>query len=126
MPALLHVLAPWDAGDGAGLGALLLLLRRGESLAGGGLDQGGAFGLLVLVVVILVAGVPGLVLGVGGEVLEGELLVVALAGHGHLDGAPVLQLAEQQLVGQRLLDVLLDDAGERPGAELLVVALLRQ
>ncbi len=41
-----------------------------------------------------------------------------------LHRAAVLELAEQQLVGERLLDVLLDDARQRPGAELLVVALL--
>jgi chemotaxis protein MotB len=36
------------------------------------------------------------------------------------------ELAEQQLLRQRLLDVLLDHAGERAGAHLVVVALLAE
>ena len=39
--------------------------------------------------------------------------------------AAVLQPAEQHLVGQRRLDVLLDDAGHRAGAHRLVVAVAR-
>ena len=36
------------------------------------------------------------------------------------------QIAKQKLVGERALYVLLDHTGERPGAELLIVALFRQ
>src|SRR5262245_22521107 len=108
------VLAAGDAGDGTGLWPFLLLLGRGQGLARRGLDQGRPLALLILVVV-LVAGPLGLWLGLCREVLEGERLLVTFAGHRHLDGAAVLELAEQQLVGQGLLDVLLDDAGERPG-----------
>src|ERR1700730_9723693 len=53
---------------------------------------------------------------------EGEL--VAVAGDAH--DAAFGELAEQQLLGQRLLDVLLDYAPQGPGAEELVVAFLRQ
>ena len=40
--------------------------------------------------------------------------------------AAALELAEQHLVGQRLLDVLLDHARHRPRAHLLVIAVLDQ
>jgi hypothetical protein len=36
------------------------------------------------------------------------------------------QPAEEDLVGERLLDVLLDDAGQRPGAVEFVEAVLGQ
>ena len=42
------------------------------------------------------------------------------------DVAAALQLAEQHLVGQRLLDVLLDHARHRPRAHLLIVAMADQ
>ena len=51
-------------------------------------------------------------------------LFLGLDGDAHR--AALLQLAEQHLVGQRLLDVLLDDAAERPRAHALVIALLGQ
>ena len=38
----------------------------------------------------------------------------------------MLQLAKQQLIGQWLFDVLLDDARQRPGAEFFVVARVSQ
>src|SRR5882724_4299189 len=43
---------------------------------------------------------------------EGQLAVLDVDA----DHAALLQLAEQQLLGERLLDVLLDHPGERPGA----------
>src|SRR5581483_3494438 len=46
--------------------------------------------------------------------------------HDDADMAAALQLAEQYLVGQRLLDVLLDHARHRPRAHLLVIAVLDQ
>src|SRR6266516_6653200 len=42
------------------------------------------------------------------------------------DVAAALELAEQHLVRQRLLNVLLDHAGHRPRAHLLVIAVLDQ
>src|SRR6185312_4533678 len=42
------------------------------------------------------------------------------------DMAAALELAEEHLVGQRLLDVLLDHAGHRPRTHLLIVAVLDQ
>ena len=36
----------------------------------------------------------------------------------------MLELAEQQLICERFLDVLLNDAAERTGTELLVITLL--
>src|SRR5215475_11002557 len=42
------------------------------------------------------------------------------------DVAAGLELTEQHLVGERLLDVLLDQAGHRPRAHLLVVAVRDQ
>ena len=44
-------------------------------------------------------------------------------GDADRDGAAVLELAEEDLVGQRIADVALDDARERPRAEDRVVAL---
>ena len=58
--------------------------------------------------------------------LEGEGQLVVVRRCRDPDDAALGQLAEQQLLGERLLDVLLDDAGERPGAEQRVVALLGQ
>src|SRR6185437_6590318 len=55
---------------------------------------------------------------------ERESQLVALAGDA--DDAALGQLAEQQLLGERLLDVLLDDAGQRTRAEQTIVALLRE
>ena len=46
-------------------------------------------------------------------------------GHRDPHVAAIRQLAEQQLLGQRPLDVVLDDAGHRPGAHLWIVALDR-
>ena len=43
-----------------------------------------------------------------------------------LDDAALGQLAEQQLFGQRLLDVLLDHAAQRTRAHLVVIALVGQ
>ncbi len=43
-----------------------------------------------------------------------------------LDDAAILQLAEQEFVRHRLLDVLVDRARERTCAEALVVSTLRQ
>jgi hypothetical protein len=45
---------------------------------------------------------------------------------GHADRATLAQLAEQHLVGERLLDVLLDHAAERTRAHALVIALVGQ
>src|SRR6478609_2846445 len=42
------------------------------------------------------------------------------------DMPAALELAEQHLVGERLLDVLLDHAGHRPRTHLLVVTMLNQ
>ena len=63
--APLLVLAARHAGDGAGLGTLLLVLGPGEGLARRGLDQGGIlFAVLIVVVVVIVARAP-LPLGLG-------------------------------------------------------------
>src|SRR6185437_16553611 len=59
-----------------------------------------------------------------GDEFEGELVVLAVEQDAH--GAAVFQLAEQYLVGQRLLDVVLYHADEWPCAECIVVALLAQ
>ncbi len=69
------------------------------------------------------AGFAGLRVRVGDE-LEGELVGFAIQKHAHR--AAALELAEQDLVGQRLLDVVLDHARERTGAEGVVIALLAQ
>src|SRR3954452_24027543 len=53
---------------------------------------------------------------------EGQLVV----GNRNLDRATLRQLAEQQFLGQRLLDVLLDYAGQRTSAIKRIVALLPQ
>ena len=60
------------------------------------------------------------------QVVEREYAIGALARDHHLDRAAVLQLTEEQLFRERLLDVLLDNARQRPGAELVVVALFPQ
>ena len=43
-----------------------------------------------------------------------------------LDDSAVLEPAEQHLVGERRLDLLLDDARHRPGAHRFVIAVLDQ
>src|SRR5581483_7688558 len=43
-----------------------------------------------------------------------------------MDHAALDQLAEEELLRERLLDMLLDDARERAGAEELVVALFAE
>src|SRR5258708_23767091 len=53
---------------------------------------------------------------------EGEAELVALAGDP--DDAALGELAEEQLLGERLLDVLLNDAAQGTRAEQAVVALL--
>src|SRR5688500_17469612 len=61
----------------------------------------------------------------GGLLLELEHDLLGLADvDGHL--AAVLQLAEQQLVGQRAPDGVLDEARHRPGPHQRVEAFLRQ
>src|SRR5262245_47460079 len=61
------------------------------------------------------------------EIFEAELVEAGLVLH-HDDPhmAAGLELAEQHLVGERLLDRLLDQAGHRPRPHLLVVAVLDQ
>src|SRR5262245_66581380 len=57
--------------------------------------------------------------------LEGRVAEHEAVGAGiHLDAAAVLQLAEEHLVGQRALDVVLDEPRHRTGTERLVVAVL--
>ncbi len=60
----------------------------------------------------------------GRDEFEGELVLLAVQQHPHR--AAILERAEQDLVGQRLLDVVLDDARQRPGAKRIVIALLAQ
>src|SRR6185437_683262 len=61
------------------------------------------------------------------EVFEADLFLagcrLVLDQH-DTDMAATLELAEQHLVGERLLDVLLDHARHRAGAHLLVIAVL--
>src|SRR5207237_10762213 len=59
----------------------------------------------------------------GEDQLRRRALAVGIDPH---RAAALAQLAEQHFLGQRLLEVLLDDAGERAGAEHAVVALLGQ
>src|SRR5512132_283695 len=56
------------------------------------------------------------------RVVEGGLAVLDF----HPDDAAPFQLPEQKFLGQRLLDVLLNDAGERPSAEAMIVTLVGQ
>ena len=61
------------------------------------------------------------------EIFEAELVAAVLVlDQNDTHMAAGLELAEQHLVGQRLLDVLLDDAGHRPRAHLLVIAVVDQ
>ena len=62
----------------------------------------------------------------GLDDLEGERLLAIFLFHDDADSSAAFQLAEQDLVGQRLLDVLLDDAGQRPRAVEFVEAVLGQ
>ena len=123
----LVVLAAGDARDrAADFGRSFLSFGAGQSLARGGFHQRRAL-LVVLLVAIVVLLRPRpwpLGLGLGGDVLEGELLVVALAGRPAPSPCRRLQLAEQHLVGERPLELLLDQARHRPRAERLVVAVL--
>src|SRR5579872_3331060 len=58
---------------------------------------------------------------------ETDLVLVRIVLNQHdAHVAATLQLAEQDLVGERLLDVLLDHARHRPRTHLLVVAVLDQ
>ena len=52
--------------------------------------------------------------------------MLVVLGHDHAHVPAGFQLAEQHLVGERLLDVLLDHARHRPRAHLLVVAVVDQ
>src|SRR5690606_22198405 len=63
---------------------------------------------------------------IGSDELEHELPVWAFAFDQNFCRAAAFELAEQKLIGQWLLEVLLDDPGQRARAELLVVALLAQ
>src|SRR5512132_2895135 len=66
-------------------------------------------------------------LGLGRQEGEDELRRRTLAFDIDPHGAAAIgELAEQHLLGQRLLEMLLDDARERTGAEQAVVALLGQ
>src|SRR6185437_15952465 len=60
--------------------------------------------------------------GTGRRLLEAEDELVRLLVERDLDDAALDELAEEQLLGQRLLHMLLDDAAQRPCAEKLVVA----
>ena len=59
---------------------------------------------------------------IGLQILEAEQLLVRLLLDQHADDAAVFQRTEQNLLGERLFDVLLDHAGKRTGAELVVIA----
>src|SRR5262249_33664183 len=60
----------------------------------------------------------------GSGFREAELNLAILEVHGHL--AAVDQAAEEELVGQRLADGVLDETGHRPRAHLRIEALHRQ
>src|SRR5581483_11006995 len=84
--APLLVLAARDARHGAARlrAGVLLVARAGEGLAGRSLDQGRTvllLGVVVVILVVLVLGLLGLLGRIGGDVLEGELLLGALASH---------------------------------------------
>src|SRR5207344_1614521 len=61
---------------------------------------------------------------VGLDILEAKLLLAVLLFDQHAHDAAVLQRPEQDLLGERLLDVLLNDARQGPRAELVVIAAL--
>src|SRR5262249_32778182 len=122
----LVVLAPGNAGDGTtGLGAVFLGRAR-QRLARRRLDQrrGLLLALVLLLLVVLALALLGL--GLSGDILERELAVVASPLNAQPPDAAVLELAEQQLIGQRFLDVLLNHARQGAGAEFLVIPRLRQ
>src|SRR5579871_3449478 len=58
--------------------------------------------------------------GIGDE-LEGKLILLAVEQYAH--GTAVLEPAEQDLVGQWLLQMILDHARKRPRTEVFVIAL---
>src|SRR5258708_14084498 len=55
-----------------------------------------------------------------------ELQPLAVAGRVDLDLVALGEVADQDLLGERVLDIALDGPLERPGAEVLVVAVLDQ
>src|SRR5581483_7319350 len=57
-----------------------------------------------------------------GKNVEPELGAIGVDN----DLPPALQLPEEDLIDERLLDLLLDEAGHRTGAESAVVAVFRQ
>ena len=61
---------------------------------------------------------------IGLEILEAKLFLAVLLLDQHAHDAAVFQRAEQDLLGERLLDVLLDHPRQGTRAELLVVAAL--
>src|SRR4028119_63834 len=61
-----------------------------------------------------------LLLGDGQLLLEGQLLAAPV----HDDGVSRVELAADDAAGERVLDVAPDGPGQRPRAELRVVALL--
>src|SRR5262245_43420583 len=112
----LLVLAAWHARHrAAGARPLLSLFGPRPGLAWGSLDQGRAaiLDLLVVVELVVVLVLAALGLGLRRDILEGELALAAFALDQHAHGAAVLQLAKQELVGQWLLDVLLDHPRQR-------------
>src|ERR1700730_1898942 len=58
------------------------------------------------------------------QIFEAEHPLARLLLNQHAHDAALFQRAKQNLLGERLLDVLLDDARQRPGAELVVIAPL--
>src|SRR5690242_5276945 len=62
----------------------------------------------------------------GGALAADEDQLVGLLVHRDADDAALGERAEQQFLGERLFDVLLDDPAERARTEQWVVALLGQ
>ena len=71
-----------------------------------------------------------MIAAVGEDVGRKDAAIVlapaALAGDQHAHRATMQQLAEQQLVGQRTLDLVLQQARHRPRAHVRIEAVLGQ
>ncbi len=57
---------------------------------------------------------------------QGIARAILARNDNHPHGSAIFQAAEQHLVGKRLLDMLLDDAGHGPRAHRLIVTMLDQ
>ncbi len=94
-----------------------------RAFASAATSSGSAFGFAVLRAGRSISGF-GLIGAVSDTRFEQQaLLAIRLLADGDADDATLLQLAEEDFLGERLLDVFLDDARERACTHLLVVTL---